>query len=111
MFNRGATSFNRYLADPDNKPNPCVAPIQKGPFFALKVYMGDLGTFSGIPTDNYGKVLRPDGSKVGGLYAVGNDRHSVMGGTYPAAGITLGPIMTAGYVTGRHLAGIDDNLE
>ncbi|NRP27472.1 MULTISPECIES: FAD-dependent oxidoreductase [unclassified Marinobacterium] len=111
MFNRGATSFNRYLADPDNQPNPCVAPILKAPFFALKVYMGDLGTFSGIPTDNYGAVLRPDGTKVEGLFAVGNDRHSVMGGTYPAAGITLGPIMTAGYVTGRHLAGIDDHLE
>lgn len=110
-FNRGATAFNRYLADPENKPNPCVAPVHKAPFFAVKVFMGDLGTFSGIPTDNYGKVKRPDGSIVEGLYAVGNDRHSVMGGTYPAAGITLGPIMTAGYVTGRHLAGIDDALE
>ena len=32
-FGRGRTSFNRYLADPDVKPNPCVAPIVKGPFY------------------------------------------------------------------------------
>jgi succinate dehydrogenase/fumarate reductase flavoprotein subunit len=42
-----------------------------------------------------------------GLYAVGNDRASIMGGNYPGAGITLGPIMTFGYVTGQHLAGRD----
>lgn len=42
---------------------------------------------------------------IGGLYAVGNDRASIMGGTYPGAGITLGPAMTFGYITGRHLAG------
>ena len=53
-FGRGSTSFNRYLADPDNKPNPCVAPVEKGPFFAVKVIMGDLGTFDGIKTSVVG---------------------------------------------------------
>ena len=103
-FGRGRTSFNRYLADPDNQPNPCVAPVQTGPFYAVKVVMGDLGTFDGIKTSVVGEVLKRDGSAIEGLYAVGNDRASIMGGNYPGAGITHGPNMTFGYVTAHHIA-------
>jgi len=103
-FGRGSTSFNRYLADPENKPNPCVAPVRNGPFFAVKVIMGDLGTFDGIRTSVVGEVLKRDGSAIEGLYAVGNDRESIMGGNYPGAGITHGPNMTHGFVTANHIA-------
>ncbi len=103
-FGRGRTSFNRYLADPDNRPNPCVAPVQTGPFYAVKVIMGDLGTFDGIQTSVVGEVKKRDGSVIAGLYAVGNDRASIMGGNYPGAGITHGPNMTFGYVTANHIA-------
>ncbi|MDQ7971124.1 MAG: FAD-dependent oxidoreductase [Rhodocyclaceae bacterium] len=110
QFGRGSTSFNRYLADPDNKPNPCVAPIGAGPYYALRVVMGDLGTFDGLGTDVVGRVLDVQREPIEGLYAVGNDRASVMGGNYPGAGITLGPIMTFGYITGRHLAGLEPTI-
>lgn len=103
-FGRGRTSFNRYLADPANQPNPCVAPVQTGPFYAVKLIMGDLGTFDGIKTSVVGEVLQRDGRPIAGLYAVGNDRASIMGGNYPGAGITHGPNMTFGYVTGNHIA-------
>ena len=103
-FGRGRTSFNRYLADPAHQPNPCVAPVAQGPFFAVKVIMGDLGTFDGLQTSVVGEVLRRDGSAIPGLYAVGNDRASMMGGKYPGAGITHGPNMTFGYVTANHIA-------
>lgn len=104
-FDRGGNSFNRYLADPEHKPNPCVAPLEQGPFYAVKVLMGDLGTFDGLNTSVVGEVLRRDGSAIAGLYAVGNDRASVMGGNYPGAGITHGPNMTFAYVTAHHIAG------
>ncbi|MEJ7930493.1 FAD-dependent oxidoreductase [Ramlibacter sp. AN1015] len=103
-FGRGSNSFNRYLADPEQKPNPCVAPIEQGPFYAVKLVMGDLGTFDGITTSVVGEVLRRDGTPIGGLYAVGNDRASIMGGNYPGAGITHGPNMTFAYVTAHHIA-------
>ncbi|OAE98948.1 3-oxosteroid 1-dehydrogenase [Bradyrhizobium centrolobii] len=103
-FKRGSTAFNRYLGDAEHKPNPNVAPIGGGPYYALKIIMGDLGTFDGLTTDVVGRVLLRDGAAIPGLYAVGNDRASIMGGNYPGAGITLGPIMTFGYITGRHLA-------
>lgn len=103
-FGRGSTSFNRYLADPENRPNPCVAPIDQGPFYAVKVLMGDLGTFDGLRTSVVGEVLRNDGTPIGGLFAAGNDRASVMGGNYPGAGITHGPNMTFGFVTANFIA-------
>jgi succinate dehydrogenase/fumarate reductase flavoprotein subunit len=103
-FGRGTTAFNRYLADPEQRPNPCVAPVGTGPFYAVKVVMGDLGTFDGIRTSVAGEVLKRDGTPIAGLYAVGNDRESIMGGNYPGAGITHGPNMTHGFVTAHHVA-------
>ncbi|QCI12373.1 FAD-dependent oxidoreductase [Pseudomonas putida] len=111
QFGRGSTRFNRYLADPAQQPNPCVAPIGEGPYYAVKVVMGDLGTFDGLRTSVVGEVLDANQQAIDGLYAVGNDRASIMGGNYPGAGITLGPIMTFGYITGRHLAGVDQGLD
>ncbi|MDE2363433.1 MAG: FAD-dependent oxidoreductase [Hyphomicrobiales bacterium] len=108
QFGRGSTAFNRYLADPEQKPNPCVGPIERGPYYALKLYMGDLGSFDGLSTDLYGQALNDAGQPIEGLYAVGNDRASMMGGNYPGAGITLGPIMTFAYIAGRRLAGLAD---
>jgi succinate dehydrogenase/fumarate reductase flavoprotein subunit len=103
-FGRGTTAFNRFLGDPDHRPNPNVAPLAKPPFYAVRLYMGDLGTFDGIDTTPEGQVLDGEGKAIPGLYAAGGDRASVFGGQYPGAGITLGPIMTFGYVTGNAIA-------
>ena len=73
--------------------------------------MGDLGTFDGLSTSVTGEVLNDHGETIPGLYAVGNDRASIMGGNYPAAGITLGPIMTFGYITGLHAAGLVQTID
>ncbi|MGB0748731.1 MAG: FAD-dependent oxidoreductase [Magnetospiraceae bacterium] len=105
-FHKGSTAFNRYLADPEHTPNPCVGPVETGPLYALKVIMGDLGTFDGLQTTVQGQVLDVQSTPITGLYAVGNDRASIMGGNYPGAGITLGPAMTFGYITRRHLASL-----
>ncbi|GAN82109.1 FAD-dependent oxidoreductase [Acidocella aminolytica] len=107
-FGRGSTSFNRYLGDPDHRPSPNIAPIQRAPFYAVKLIMGDLGTFNGLETTVEGQILNKDHKPIPGLYAAGNDRASIMSGNYPGAGITLGPILTFGYITGRHLATTSD---
>jgi len=104
-FGRGSTLYNRYQGDASNKPNPCVAPIAQGPFYAVKVMPGSFGTFAGLKTDASARVLGAGGAPIEGLYAVGTDMASVMGGHYPAGGINLGPAMTFGYIAGRHAAG------
>lgn len=103
-FSKGSTAYNRYQGDSLVKPNPCMAPIRKGPFYAIKIVVGEIGTFAGLATDESCQVLSKDRQPVKGLYAVGNDAASIMGGNYPGAGITLGPALTFGYVVGQTLA-------
>ncbi|MFQ6155305.1 FAD-dependent oxidoreductase [Micrococcus luteus] len=104
-FERGETEFNRYGGDPKVGPNPSLAPVEKGPFYAVKVVPGSFGTFAGLAADGRARVLRADGTAIDGLYVAGNDQASVMGGFYPAGGINLGPALTFGYVAGRDMAG------
>jgi succinate dehydrogenase/fumarate reductase flavoprotein subunit len=104
-FKKGSTSYNRSLGDPEHKPNPCVAPIERGPFYAVQLFIGDLGTFAGLKTNENAQVLNGKGKPIGGLYSVGNDAASIMGGNYPGGGITLGPAITFGYIAARHMAG------
>lgn len=107
-FGKGRTAYNRSLGDPLVQPNPCVAPLERAPFYAVKVVPGDLGTFAGLRGDAHARVLDRDGRPIPGLYAAGNDLASVMGGNYPGGGITLGPAMTFGYIAARHMAGRAD---
>jgi succinate dehydrogenase/fumarate reductase flavoprotein subunit len=103
-FNRGATPFNRVSGDPDNPwPNPTLAPLENGPFYAVKLVPGSFGTFAGLATDVDSHVLDEGDTPIPGLYAVGVDAASVMGGHYPSGGINIGPAMTFGYLTGTAL--------
>ncbi|MFB4371252.1 MULTISPECIES: FAD-dependent oxidoreductase [unclassified Pseudomonas] len=106
QFGRGSTAFNRKQGDPMHPgANPCVAPIEHGPFYAVKVQPGCFGTFAGLKTDGSARVLDADGQPIPGLYAAGGDMASVFGGHYPSGGINLGPALTFGYVAARHAAG------
>lgn len=106
-FGRGEKAFNRYLGD-GGAPHPNLAPLDQAPFYAVELVIGDLGTFNGLKTDSDARVLDAASHPITGLYAIGNDAVSVMGGAYPGAGITLGPAVTAGYSVGRHLAGLSE---
>lgn len=106
-FGKGGTAYNRFYGDAEITPNPCVAPIVAPPFYAVKVVVGDLGTYAGIATNGHAQVLDENKRPIPGLYAAGNDALSIMGGNYPGPGITLGPAMTFGWIAGRHLAGVE----
>ncbi len=102
-FGRGQSQYNRNQGDPGNAPNPNLAPIEHGPFYAVEVVPGSFGSFAGIKTDANAQVLRNDGSAISGLFAVGADMASIMGGHYPAGGINLGPAITFGYLAAVHV--------
>jgi succinate dehydrogenase/fumarate reductase flavoprotein subunit len=108
VFGKGSKAYNRYQGDALRSPNPCVAPIEKGPFYAIKIRIGDIGTFAGLNADSSCRVLDTTGSPIEGLFAVGNDACSIMGGNYPGAGITLGPALTFGYIAGKTIAATED---
>ncbi|NYJ01179.1 3-oxosteroid 1-dehydrogenase [Nocardioides thalensis] len=104
-FHRGESAYDKYYSDPKVKPNCSLAPIEKGPFYAVKIVPGDLGTKGGLVTDEQARVLREDGSVIAGLYAAGNVSAAVMGNTYPGPGGTIGPALVFGYLAAEHIAG------
>jgi hypothetical protein len=106
-FAKGQTAYNRVSGDASHEGrNPCMAPIQEGPFYAVRIVAGSLGTFAGLRCNEHAQALDANGQPIDGLYAGGNDLSSVMGGNYPSGGITLGPAMTFGYLAAHHAARI-----
>lgn len=103
-FGRGGNVFDRYYGDSNVKPNPCLAPLKKGPYYAMRLDAGDIGTKGGLLTNEHAQVVSQDGEPIPGLYAIGNCSASVMGTSYPGAGGTLGPAMTFGYIAANHIA-------
>ncbi len=103
-FDRGGNVYDRYYGDVNVKPNPCLAPIQKGPFYAMRLDGGDIGTKGGLLTNAHAQVINQSGQPIRGLYAIGNCSSSVMGTSYPGAGSTLGPAMTFGMIAADHLS-------
>ncbi len=87
------------------KPRQIERIIRADGIYAIKMVIGDLGTYAGIKTDDQARALDAEGHPIAGLYAVGNDMASIMGGNYPGAGITLGPALTFGYIAGKHISG------
>ncbi len=107
-FHRGEATYDKMYGDASVTPNPCLKPIAKGPFYAMPIYPGDIGTNGGLRTDAKARVLREDGAPIGGLYAVGNNAASAMGESYPGAGVTLGPALTFGYLATRDALGVNE---
>lgn len=103
-FGKGGTSIDRYYSDPHNQPNSCLGPVDKPPFYALRLDPGEIGTKGGLAVNEQAQVLREDGSCIDGLYAIGNCSAAVMGRTYAGAGSTIGPAMTFAYLAALHLA-------
>lgn len=104
-FRRGDRAYDRVFADPTVKPNPCLGALEKGPFYAVQVYPGDVGTFGGLLTDEHARVLTPEGAPIPGLYATGNSTASVVGRCYPGAGASIAASFVFGYIAARHAAG------
>lgn len=102
-FHKGGNSYNRAMGDAAHSPNACNAPLLSAPFYAIKLFTGDLGTSRGLVTTADAQVINQQGQPIGGLYAVGNDMDSMMAGTYPGPGITLGPALTFGYLVAMHM--------
>jgi succinate dehydrogenase/fumarate reductase flavoprotein subunit len=105
-FGRGSTDYNRSMGDASQKPNPCLAPIDAGPFYAVRLLPGNLGTSRGIRIDGHARALDQQGRPVPGLYVVGNDADAVLQGSYPGPGASLGPALTFGYLAALHAASV-----
>ena len=103
-FGRANSAYDRYYSDPNVHPNPNLGTVEKKPFSAVKLVIGDLGTKGGVVCDEHSRALRADGSVIEGLYSAGNNSAAVMGRTYPGPGSTIGPASVFGMIAARHMA-------
>jgi succinate dehydrogenase/fumarate reductase flavoprotein subunit len=103
-FDKGGNPYDLSSGDPTHRPNPCLGPIKKAPFFSVAVVPTPLGTSLGLRPNVNGQVCDSSNQPIPGLYTCGNDMHSVMGGEYPGAGVQLGLAMTFGYIIAKHAA-------
>ncbi|MHC8320442.1 FAD-binding protein [Pseudomonas sp. GB2N2] len=106
-FGRGSRAFDRCHGDPTVKPNPNMGSIEEGPFYAVRMYPGDVGTAGGLITDEYARVLKEDGSTIQGLYATGNSTAGVTGRCYPGAGTSIAASFIFAYIAAQHSAGVE----
>ena len=104
-FGKGDLELNRFNGDLAHEPNPCLAPIEAGPFAAMAVWPAEIGCSVGLSTDPDCRVLDGANEPIAGLYACGNDMGSVMSGAYPGPGTTLGPAVVFGWRAAMHAAG------
>jgi 3-oxosteroid 1-dehydrogenase len=104
-FRRGERAYDRRQGDPTVTPNNCLGAIEEGPFYAVELHPGDVGTCGGLLTDEHARVLRTDGSPIPGLYATGNSTASVFGRTYPGAGASIAGSFVFGFLAAHHAAG------
>lgn len=109
-FQRGEQVYQRWLGDgllP--KGAQTLGTVERGPFYAIPVYPGDVSTFGGLVTDTGARVLREDGSAIAGLYATGTTTASVMGRGCPGAGASIGPAVTWAYVAANTALAANDH--
>lgn len=103
-FHRGESAYDRYYGDPTITPNPNLRPLVKGPFYAVRMVLSDLGTCGGLRADDRARVLREDGTSIDGLYAIGNTAANAFGATYPGAGATIAQGLVYGYIAAMDAA-------
>jgi succinate dehydrogenase/fumarate reductase flavoprotein subunit len=103
-FGRGDSAFDHYQGDHE-APHPNLGTIEVGPFYALPVSSGALGTKGGPRTNARAQVLDVGGDPIHGLYAAGNVAASICGPSYYGVGSTLGPALTFGYIAGNDITG------
>ncbi len=103
-FGRGGNAYDLMFGDASVTPNPCLGPINKAPYYAVPINLGDLGTKGGLKANAKAQVLDSQDKPIPGLYAAGNNAGSPFGNLYPGAGGTIGPAATFGFVAANHIA-------
>jgi succinate dehydrogenase/fumarate reductase flavoprotein subunit len=104
-FGKGETELNRFNGDDTHKPNPCIGPLDTAPYYGLEIWPAEIAVSTGLSTDADARVLNNDGRAIEGLYACGNDMASMMRGTYPGPGTTIGPGVVFAYRAAMYAAG------
>jgi hypothetical protein len=105
-FGRGSKHFsNIFLGDPNCTPNPNLGPLEKPPYYGIRMTPGGVGiSAAGLRFDEHARVRHMRGHAIRGLYVTGNAASHIDIGPGAQSGITNTRGMTWGYVAGTHAA-------
>ncbi len=103
-FQRGEGPYDQAFGDHSHKPNPSLGPVERAPFYAIRIHLGDLGSKGGLKADAKARVMKADGGIIEGLYAIGNSAGAPFGDCYPGSGGTLGPATVFAFVAANDIA-------
>jgi hypothetical protein len=105
-FGKGSRPWAVRLVGDPNYPNPCVGPVEKPPFYGVRLVPVSVGVNShGLKTNADAQVIHLRGHAIPGLYAVGNSAAMLdIGGGYQSGSSNMRAIVW-GYIAGRHAAG------
>lgn len=103
-FNRGGRVYSDWFGDPTNKPKASMGTLERGPYYAIQIYPGDVGTAGGVVADEHGRALTADDKVIPGLYATGNSAAPVTGRYYVGPGTSIGASFAFGYIAAKHAA-------
>lgn len=81
-----------------------LMPVEKAPFYAIKLYPKTMGTFGGVKTNENYQVLREDGTVIENLYAGGECANKVMYNQVYMTGSSVQFALTSGRLAGSHAA-------
>ncbi len=104
--------MNRYLSyvengkdEEFNKTPMFLTPIEKAPFYAVRMEPAIFGTLGGIRVDEKMRVLNEDLKPIEGLYAAGQDSGGMYGYPYyETPGTTQGYAYVSGRIAGEQAA-------
>ena len=105
-FGSGHYPWTQRLAGDMSFDNPNVGPLDKAPYYGVKLVPVGVGINShGLRTDTHARVVHLRGHPIPGLYAVGNSASLLdLGGGYQSGTSNMRAI-TWGFIAGQHLAG------
>ncbi len=102
-FGRGSSAYDRFHGDP-GAPHPNLGTVGQGPFYALPVHVGSVGTKGGPRVDADGRVQHVGDRVIPGLYGAGNVIASPAGPAYYGGGTSIGMALVWGHGSGTHAA-------
>jgi 3-oxosteroid 1-dehydrogenase len=99
-FGRGDSFYDRFHGDP-TAAHPNLGSLERGPYYALPVHVGAVGTSGGPRIDAHCRVQHVRDRPIPGLHGAGNVIASPAGPAYFGGGTTIGMALVWGHIAGE----------
>ncbi len=106
-FGKGQFPWANFMTgDLTNKPNANMGPLDRSPFYCLKLTINSVGINSaGLKTNKNAEVMHVRGRPIPGLYAAGNTAAALDTGAGYQSGFACTRGMVWSYIAAKHAAG------